>query len=104
MKITVCKACKQVMMGVNSEGKPVCITCIELDENSSIPEEIEIAEHLHCAYNCGSYADLENDRWRVHLSKKGGWNATKGKNCIVNDLPFIDSKDKTFYCGCWGWD
>ena len=104
MKITVCKGCKQVMATVNPKtGKPSCIVCHGF-ENNSIPVEVEIADHLVCAYHCGSDANLEGDRWRVHLSKKGGWNAIDGQDSLVDDLPFIDSKDKTFYCGCYGWD
>lgn len=111
-KITVCKGCGQAMAAVDKNGKPACITCRGLDANNSVPVLVDIPDHLECDYHCGSVADWdENEKvWNVQIghNSKGGWNCTDyktGKGRVgLENLPFVDSKKATFYCGCKGWD
>ena len=105
MKITVCKGCKQVMPAIDDKGKPACVTCHGISSDNSIPEEVDMPEELHCS--CGSVAKWENNGFTVTLGVNGGWNCTTGKvttGLSLGDIPFIDTKEKSFYCGCMGWD
>ena len=106
MKITVCKRCLQVMQAIDKDGKPACLTCCDISPDNSIPIEIDVPEKLTCA--CGSVAKLEGDTFTVTLSSASdGWSCTEGKitkELTLNSIPFVDVKNKTFYCGCGGWD
>lgn len=79
MKVTVCKGCGQKMMAVDSKGNPSCITCFGLSPGNSIPMEMEIPNTVKCIY-------------------------CKHEVPTSQDLPFLDAKHGTYYCGCRGWD
>lgn len=110
MKIKVCKGCGQVIMGTdNNTNKPVCLTCIGISEDSSIPVEVDVPEKIECDCGCGSYAIWKEDseKYELHLSARGGWSGTYGTRIILvsaKHIPFLDVKNSTFYCGCYGWD
>ena len=83
-----------------------CVICDGRD-SKVIKENQDIFEGRYCcSYGCGSYADWNKEKglWIVHLSSKGGWNCTLDGNREVIDLPFLDTNDNKFYCGCMGWD
>ena len=77
-------------------------------KESKIIQEIpkDFKERFYCSMGCGSFADWDKKKktWLVNLSSKGGWNCTYDGNREVSDLPFLDIKNKKFYCGCIGWD
>ena len=105
MNIAVCKGCGQEMPAVDKDGYPACITCHGLSEDNSIPVQKEISGRFECAYKCGSFAEVIGDKFQVFTSSKGGWNATYGSNSnLVSNLPFLDTENRKFYCGCHGWD
>lgn len=107
-KVTVCKGCGNRMMAVDAEtGKPACIICG--GEDNSLPVEMDCPDELRCGYkNCGSRAKWNEEKkvWILTLDSQGGWNQTYDGNREIglNDLPFLDAKEGTFYCGCRGWD
>jgi len=81
----ICKGCGQAMMATDENGKLVCLTCMGIDENNSIPVEVKVPDTLKC-YVC-------KKRWKVEDILKQ-W----------IDIPFYDSKHQSFYDGCRGWD
>jgi len=107
--ITVCKGCGNAMQAIDSFGKACCVICRGSQDNS-VPVHMEIPNHIHCVYNCGSYADWEETKkvWIVSLSVNGGWNQTyhfeHRRGEVKGDLPFMNAKEGNFYCGCRGWE
>jgi len=91
-------------------GKPSCIICAGLHPDSGVPEEVERPDEMGCAYRCGSTAVLnpESGNYTVTLSRRGGWAAVLPNECPkelpIRAIPFVDTRSKTFYCGCFGWD
>lgn len=80
MKVTVCKGCKTRIEGSDTKtGKPACPICGGLNPDSGVPEEVEIADTVKCVY-------------------------CKTEVPTSQDLPFLDAKHGTYYCGCRGWD
>jgi len=79
VKIIVCKGCGGKMEAVDEQGNPACITCAGISPNNSIPVEMEVPDIAKCVY-CGKEAQ------------------------VTQDLPFYNSRNNTYYCGCRGWD
>ena len=84
MKLIVCKGCGQQMQGTQEDGSPVCITCFGMDENNSIPIEVEMPNEFRCDI-CKKVAKTEAllKQWKK--------------------IPFA-TKDGRYYCGCRGWN
>ena len=86
MKITVCKGCGHSMETTNMKtGKPNCVICIGLELENSIPVEIEMPDEIKCG-SCGKISKVSDllKHWR--------------------DIPFYNSKEESYYCGCQGWE
>jgi hypothetical protein len=79
MKVTVCKGCGNRMQAKDEQGNDACAICIGISLDSGIPIEVEIPDRVKCHY-CG-----------VEVK-------------TTPNLPFLDSKRGTYYCGCRGWD
>jgi len=79
MKVIVCKGCGNKMVAIDEKGNPSCPICFGLSPDSSIPVEVEVPDITRCRY-CGQEAK------------------------VTQDLPFYDSRDNSYYCGCRGWD
>lgn len=73
----ICTNCFNSIDAIDSEGNKVCPVCSGKDF-----EEVTINNNTaRCVY-CGKLA----------------------KDTNYDDLPFYNSKNNTFYCGCRGWD
>ncbi len=81
MKQLICTNCKQTNTGINTEtNQRRCLTCL-----GTTFEEIELPDELSCRY-CKKTSKTEEllKQWKK--------------------IPFLDMKNKTYYCGCRGWD
>lgn len=79
MKVIVCKGCGARIQGVKSDGSLACPICIGIEPESGIPVEVEMPDEVECIY-------------------------CRHKRKTSQELPFLDAKTKTYYCGCRGWD
>jgi NMD protein affecting ribosome stability and mRNA decay len=77
----VCKNCGKSIIGVETKTKTeICVIC-----GGTEFQEVELPETLRCRY-CGK------------MSK------TKEILKVWRRVPFLDVHNKTYYCGCIGWD
>ncbi len=91
---------------LNNKKIWVCVICDGKESKviQNIPSDF--GGRFECNYRCGSFAEWDKvkRKWIVNLSSKGGWNATYNGNKEIEHLPFLDIKEKKFYCGCKGCD
>ena len=108
-KIVVCKSCGcQMQAKYAGTDRPACTSCIGISKDASMPVEMDVPDKLIC--HCrGSVAEWNEEKgcWILtSLNPRGGWNATYDGNREIplDQLPFLDCKEASFYCGHLGWD
>ena len=78
MILTVCSKCGKQQQAVDGKGKPICVFCKSYDFEE---REMDCSD-FKCS--CG----------KLYKEVEGVWKSP----------PFADVENKTFYCGCRGWD
>lgn len=101
--VTVCKGCGQSMMARNqATGKPSCVTCIGTTPDSGIPVEVDVPDAARCS--CGQTATWNPEEKKWHIGSEVPRGREGYRNMDIAELPFYDSRNNSFYCGCRGWD
>jgi len=86
MKKKVCAGCGMVFVAKDGNGNPTCPVCFGTSQHSGMVQEVEISEEKLKVATC-AYCRITAD--------KTHWG--------LNDLPFYEIRNNTFYCGCRGW-